>query len=111
MPCTSGGAPVYMEAKHTGVTLGMTDSMGSCKSVRAIVPSNSAGYFSYSHRATASGLYMNILSAFSPANAALAASQIAPMEGPACLGASMPKMSVMVLAMPVIGRELVDSRI
>ncbi len=56
MPCSAGIRPVYMEAKQTGVTLGITLKSGSVMPLASCASVNISLYFWKSQRATASGL-------------------------------------------------------
>ncbi len=56
IPCTWGLAPVYMLAKQTGVTAGMTVASSSSMGAQARTGAKSPAYFWQSHIPSASGL-------------------------------------------------------
>ena len=56
IPCFSGITPLYIEPKHTGVTLGITERILITAPLFSSAGANMFLYFSKIHQATASGL-------------------------------------------------------
>ena len=79
MPWTSGSAPLNMDAKHTGVTLGITTRVGTRTGASASTAASFSGKRSQRWMPTASGAKRSSFSTFWPARALAAAAMTAAM--------------------------------